>query len=74
MDEVSAVRIRQLVSQKPGLKAQQIASELGLDRSHVAAALHGLSELVQDNAYRWWPRKPAAPPENTGSPAAPSSR
>src|SRR5260370_24695923 len=51
-------RIQQLLSQKPGLKAQQIANELGLDRSQVVTSLHGVlgSEVVQDNAYRWWPR------------------
>ena len=55
-------RIRQLLAQKPGLKAQQIANELGLDRSQVVTSLHGLSgaAVVQDNAYRWWPRTGAA--------------
>jgi very-short-patch-repair endonuclease len=51
-------RIRQLLHHKPGLKAQQIADELGLDRPHVAAALHNApaGDLVQDAAYRWWPK------------------
>jgi very-short-patch-repair endonuclease len=51
-------RIRQLLQQKPGLKAQQIANELGLERSHVATALHGIvgGEVTQDAAYRWWPK------------------
>ncbi len=51
-------RIQQLLAQRPGLKAQQIASELGLDRSHVAAALHDLvgGGVVQDSTYRWWPK------------------
>src|ERR1051325_1786415 len=51
-------RIKQLLEQHPGLKAHQIASELGLDRSHVAAALHQLTggEFIQDSAYRWWPK------------------
>ncbi len=49
--------IQQLLAQKPGLKAQQIAAELGLDRTHVAAALHSIGgEIVQDSAYRWWPK------------------
>lgn len=50
-------QIRQLVAQKPGLKAQQIAAELGIERAHVVTILHGLAggDLVQDNAYRWWP-------------------
>ena len=50
-----AKKIQQLLSQKPGLKAQQIASELGLDKSEVAAALYGSveAEIVQDSSYRW---------------------
>jgi very-short-patch-repair endonuclease len=58
-------RIRQLLSEKPGLRAQQIAGELGLDRAQVVAVLHGAlaSEVTQDNAYRWSleAREPAAP-------------
>ena len=44
-------RIQQLLSDKPGLKAQQIASELGLDRSQVVTTLHGLlgGAVVQDS-------------------------
>ncbi len=51
-------RIQQLLVQRPGLKAQQIAAELGLDRAQVVATLHGTlgGEVVQDSAYRWWPR------------------
>lgn len=50
-------RIRQLLVEKPGLRAQQIATELGLEKSHVATALYGLNnEIVQDSTYRWWPR------------------
>src|SRR5215831_5410187 len=51
-------RIQQLLSNKPGLKAQQIANELGIDRSQVVTALHGPleGEAIQDNAYRWWPK------------------
>ena len=53
-----AKKIQQLLSDKPGLKAQQIANELGLDKSEVAAALYGSAkaEIVQDSSYRWWPR------------------
>jgi hypothetical protein len=55
-------RIQQLLLEKPGLKAQQIAGELGLDRSEVAAALHRLAggDFTQDSTYRWWPRAAAA--------------
>jgi len=53
-----SAQIRQLLLDKPGLKAHQIAGELGLDRSQVVTTLHNLqdSEVVQDNAYRWWPK------------------
>lgn len=49
--------IRQLLSRKPGLKAQQIADELGLDKSQVVTTLATLprGEIMQDNTYRWWP-------------------
>lgn len=60
-------KIRELLHQRPGLKAQQIATELGLDRPQVAEALHTLAatDVVQDNSYRWWPKNPpsAAAPE-----------
>jgi very-short-patch-repair endonuclease len=50
-------QIQQLLAQKPGMKAQEIANELGMERSQVVAVLHGLqSELFQDNSYRWWPK------------------
>jgi hypothetical protein len=53
-------RIQELLLRSPGLKAQQIAGELGLDKAEVAAALHRLpdGEVVQDSSYRWWPRTP----------------
>lgn len=61
-------RIRELLQRTPGLKAQQIATELGLEKSEVTAALHGFpgGEAVQDSSYRWWLRGPGAEP-----PAAP---
>jgi very-short-patch-repair endonuclease len=64
-------RIRQLLADKPGLKAQQIAAELGLDRPQVVATLHSLaaSEITQDNAYRWWPK---AQPSSASQSAAPA--
>jgi very-short-patch-repair endonuclease len=51
-------RIQELLSRQPGLKAQQIATELGTERSQVVTTLHGLSGsgVTQDSAYRWWPR------------------
>src|ERR1051326_4683639 len=64
-------KIQHLLSHKPGLKAQQIANELGLDRSQVVATLHGVleKEAVQDNAYRWWPKTQG--PQASTQPAAP---
>jgi very-short-patch-repair endonuclease len=66
-----ADQIQQLLVRKPGLKAQQIADELALDRAQVVAALHSLrgDEVTQDNAYRWWAR--AASPEASGAAPAP---
>ena len=63
-------RIQQLLTQKPGLKAQQIADELGLERSQVVAALHSLQggEVTQDNAYRWWVKTTS---QGSGAPPAP---
>jgi hypothetical protein len=60
-----AERIQQLLTERPGLKAHQIANELGLDRARVAAELQGLAgdDLVQDNTYRWWPKARPAPAE-----------
>jgi very-short-patch-repair endonuclease len=70
----NADRIQQLLSQKPGLKTQQIAEELGLDRPEVASTLDSLAgnQAIQDSAYRWWPRnrEPLGP---AGAAAAPRS-
>jgi very-short-patch-repair endonuclease len=65
-----ADRIQELLARKPGLKAQQIADELALERSQVVAALHTLhgGEVTQDNAYRWWART-ASPRESGAAPA-----
>jgi very-short-patch-repair endonuclease len=66
-------RIQQLLIGKPGLKAQQIAAELGLEKAHVATALHGFSsaEVVQDSSYRWWPRTREASSASQGPEAGP---
>ena len=60
-----ADRILELLSRSPGLRARQIASELGIERPQAVTTLHGLlgSALVQDSAYRWWPK--AGPPETS---------
>src|SRR5271157_174678 len=66
-----ADQIQQLLARKPGLKTQQIADELALERSQVVAALHSLrgGEITQDNAYRWWTRN--ASPQASGAAPAP---
>lgn len=51
----SREKIERLLSERPGLKAQEIASELGFERQLVLAALHGSPGVAQDNSYRWWP-------------------
>jgi hypothetical protein len=64
-------RILRLLSEKPGLRAQQIATELELERSQAAALLFGLkSEVTQDTSYRWWPKTRAlrAPQEAQRTP------
>ncbi len=55
-----AEEVRQLLARKPGMKAQEIAGELGLERSQAVAVLHGFlgAEVLQDNNYRWWPSAP----------------
>src|SRR5690349_18507906 len=64
-------KIQQLLARTPGLKAQQIANELGLERAHVVAALHGVlsGSVRQDNAYRWWPKTGAPRDAGSGDPA-----
>jgi len=68
----STEQIERLLSARPGLKAQEIASELGLERPQVLAALHGLEGVAQDNAYRWWPNAQAAV-SASGAAAAPKT-
>jgi very-short-patch-repair endonuclease len=70
-----ADRIQQLLARSPGLKAQQIASELGIERSQVLVTLHGLMEsaLVQDSSYRWWPKLRALR-DSTGNAASPENQ
>ena len=66
-----ADRIRELLSQKPGLKTLQIAAELGLERSQTATELKNLlgGALTQDNSYRWWLKAPPPiPPEDKAGP------
>src|SRR5215471_11585636 len=66
-------RIQELLSRQPGLKAQQIAAELGSERSQVVTILHGLSGsgVTQDSAYRWWP---VAEDANAANGVAPAPR
>ena len=64
-----ADRILELLSRSPGLRARQIATELGIERSLAVTTLHGLlgTAVVQDSAYRWWPKAPS-PQTATGNP------
>ena len=66
-------KIQQLLATKPGLKAQQIAAELGLEKARVATALYEfpVGEMVQDSTYRWWPRTRETPGETDRAAAAP---
>jgi very-short-patch-repair endonuclease len=68
-----AERIEQLLSDRPGLKAQEIAAELGIDKAQVSAALYGPlgGQVVQDNTYRWWPRTRPAVSAGEASPRTP---
>ena len=65
-----AERIYQLLVQQPGLKARQVASKLGLERSSVNSIIYRYlkGKLVQDKSYRWWPkgmqRQPNSQPED----------
>ena len=47
--------ILNLLSKKPGLRAEDIAQDLGMDRKSVNSVLHGplRGKVVQDSAYRW---------------------
>jgi very-short-patch-repair endonuclease len=59
-------RILQLLAEKPGLRTQQIAAELGMDRPQTAALLESLGGVAtQDSNYRWWPKARGPRPETT---------
>lgn len=47
--------ISKLLKESPGLKAREIAKELGLDRADVSSHLHGNAKLYhQDESFRWY--------------------
>lgn len=54
-------KILEAITAKPGQKAKDIASGLGLDRNTINSALHGIlkTKVRQDNTYRWYPRDTA---------------
>jgi very-short-patch-repair endonuclease len=60
-----ADRILELLSRSPGLRAGQIASELGIERPQAVTTLHTLlgSALEQDSGYRWWPKARVEAPD-----------
>ena len=49
-------KIIQIITEKPGLKAKEIAKLLGLKKKEVNSALYGTlnSKLVRDDFYHWW--------------------
>jgi very-short-patch-repair endonuclease len=51
-------RILEILRAKPGQKARDIATQLGVDRSVVNSELYGplRDQVIQDKSYRWWPR------------------
>lgn len=50
-------QILQSIAKNPGIKARDIATRLGVDRSQVNSILHGQlqDKVTQDQSYRWWP-------------------
>lgn len=50
-----AEKVIDLLGKKPGLRAKQIADELGIDRKAVNAILYGplRRKAIQDESYRW---------------------
>ena len=69
---MSAEKILELLRSSPGLKAKEIARELGLDKRDVNSLLYGKlkSRLAQDKEYRWWP-KGARPKSDVDQPGEP---
>jgi len=57
--------IIQILTEKPGLKAKEIAKILGLGRKEVNATLYGRlrSKLIQDDSYRWWLKSTEVTPD-----------
>ncbi len=51
-------KILKLLAAAPGLKASQIATEIGLEKRQVNHILYGRlkGKISQDKSYRWWPR------------------
>jgi very-short-patch-repair endonuclease len=49
--------ILKIITTKPGQKAKDIATILGVDKAVVNSVLYGplRGKVVQDRAYRWWP-------------------
>ncbi len=57
----NADRILNLLAQRPGLKAQEIAQQFGMERREVNSLLYGTlrARVVSDQNYRWSLRVPA---------------
>jgi very-short-patch-repair endonuclease len=69
-----------ILRRKPGLRAGQIAPEIGCTRQHVNSLLYGslASKVWQDSNYRWWLADDAqarkGPPERTSATLPQDSR
>lgn len=61
--------ILELLNKTPGLKAKDIARELGLEKRDVNSALYGRlkTQLTQDKEYRWWPKGSRPKSESRGA-------
>ncbi len=51
-------QVLELLQAKPGQKAKDIATHLGVDRSTINSLLYGplQHDVTQDKSYRWWPK------------------
>jgi len=56
--EAIVARVFEAIKQQPGLKAREIAEQLGFDRNQVNAILYGpLNELVEQDSHFGWQLK-----------------
>ena len=68
--------IMDLISRSPGVRAADIAKQLGLDKTRVNSILYGplKNQVRQDSQYRWWPaRESAVEPQTEAPPPLPKT-